>query len=239
MKQFLIYSALLLVFIACEDIDVPKAMKTFDRAFVPVWYHTYQKDESNARKYASIFVQHWQDLKSEYQYIPIPSSDWEETYDCIDDLVEQAAIAIEQGDLPEAYLNLDGIRFELTELRKRYDISYYLDQLWDFQLAYDMVLQQTHPDVLYIKEWHEFDCLVEDMNLAWQEVEQANLDRIWDKEKEQIWHQLKATIRQQLSEFDATVKEATIEETLLYSNILQIEPNMLELIYLFGDFKFD
>lgn len=236
MNRFLVLLSTCLMFNSCEELDIKQEMIKFDRVFIPTWYYCYTKDVVHVTAASNAMMQQWQNLKTDYQYISGPSADWQETYDCIDELLAQSVQAIGNKNLSTALNYLEGIRFELTELRRRYDIPYYLDNIWRFQSAYDLVLQFAHPDYIFITEWHEFDCLVEDMNLAWAELVNNKLDSNWDSTKQRQFKALKTNITEQLKKFDRDVKKANIESNLLYSNIQQIQKPMLALIKLFGQF---
>ncbi|NJK82890.1 MAG: universal stress protein [Saprospiraceae bacterium] len=211
----------------CAELDIEQEMVQFDATFVPTWYHTYKQDGLRANTANETMMQQWQQLKTDYQYIIGPAVDWQETYNGLDELFEQASQAIANQDLSNALNYLEGIRFEWMALRQRYDIPYYLDKIWVFQSAYDIVRQFAHPDCLFITEWHDFDCLVEEMNLAWAEVVAGKPNQNWNTTKQQQFEALKNSITAQVQKFDAIVKTASIEANLLYSNIVQIEPLLL------------
>jgi hypothetical protein len=236
MNRFLLLLFTCLLLSSCEELDIKQEMTQFDEVFIPTWYYSYTKDLVRASMAANTMMQQWQNLKTDYQYISGSSVDWQETYDCIDELMSQSIQAIEQKNLTHALNYLEGIKFELAELRRRYHIPYYLDKVWSFQSAYDLVYQFAHPDYIFTTEWHEFDCLVEDMNLAWAEVVNSKLDTNWNPTKQQRFEVLKTTITAQLKQFDRDVKKANVESDILYSKVKQIQTTMLALIKLFGQF---
>ena len=56
------------------------------------------------------------------------------------------------------------------DFRKRYKISYYLDRVYAFQIALDIVNETVQDDVLCWHSWDEFEQQVIEANQAWEKV---------------------------------------------------------------------
>lgn len=232
--QFLLLGFLL--FACANDTDVTHEMSKFDKAFVPVWYFVQSNNAKQAENHAYYLEQKWYDLKDNYQDVIGAEIVWEDTYNCVDELLISAFHNIEYHDIENAKYDLEGVQFELMELRTRYGIDYLLDYVWEFQMTYDLIKTLTN-EQYYYREWHEFDCLVEEMNYTWNDLLKAENNQFWNSSEQQTWRKCRTKISTLLFQYNGLLQQDTIDETLAIQRINDIEPVLLEMIQLFGDFE--
>lgn len=227
----------ILLFQACvEDSDLNFRMSQFDKAFVPVWYFAYTDQAKAAEKAAFHLAEEWDNLRSDYQDVIGLQVDWTETYACIDDFMVQALQNIEYHETENALIDLEYIKFELMGLRARYDIDYYLDNVWEFQSAYSLV-KELAATGYYFKEWGEFDCLVNEMNDSWELLQSADYTQLWTSTQFDQLEDYKTQISQQLAAFNYDLANLSIENESATLSADQIELPLLEMIKLFGAFE--
>lgn len=231
--QVVAFSFLLL---ACaNDTDITHEMSAFDEAFVPVWYFTHTENIQQAENHALYLEQKWYDLKNNYEDVIGAEVVWEDTYKCVDELITNALQNIEYHDLNAAEYDLEGVLFELMELRTRYGIDYYLDYLWEFQMTYDLVQELTHQEYYY-REWYEFDCLLDELNYNWNEVLKAENKQFWNSSEQQAWRNYRTEISVLLIHYNSSMQRSTIDTALVNTNIDTIEPALFKMLQLFGKF---
>lgn len=237
--KYLIHILLLnlILLTGCADeVDIQHEMRAFDKAFVPVWHFAHTGDIKNAESHALYLETKWYDLKNNYEDVIGVEMVWEDTYKCIDELITNALHNIEYQDLASAEYDLEGVRFELMELRTRYGIDYSLDYLWEFQMTYDLVQELTHQEYYY-REWYEFDCLLDELNYTWNDLLKADHNPFWNSSQERAWHTYQTQISVLLIHYNSSMQRNTIDTELVNSNIDAIEPILFKMFQLFGDFE--
>ncbi len=233
MFQLLILSFFL--FACANDTDVTYEMMKFDEAFVPVWYFTQTDNAQQTENHAVYLEQKWYDLKNDYENVIGAQIVWEDTYNCVDELLTSALRNIEYHDLVAAKYDLEGVQFELMELRTRYGIDYQLDYIWEFQATYDLVKDLTHQKYYY-REWYEFDCLLDELDYTWNDLLKAENNQFWNSSEQQAWRKYRTQISVLLFHYNTVMQQATIDEVLANQHINDIEPVLLNMIQLFGKF---
>lgn len=234
MFQFLLLSFLL--FACANDTDVTHEMMKFDEAFVPVWYFTHTDNAQQAENHAYYLEQKWYDLKNNYEDVVGAEIVWEDSYKCVDELLTSALRNVEYHDLKNAKYDLEGVQFELMQLRTRYGISYLLDYVWEFQMAYELVKTLTN-EQYYYREWHEFDCLVDEVNYTWNDLLKAGSNPFWNGQEQRIWKESRTEINVLLFQYNRLLGQSEIDEALANEYINDIEPVLLDMIRLFGAFE--
>jgi len=223
-----------LILVNCQETNVVEEMQHFDARFIPVWIAAKTGNTNNLQSAVTDLQNQWETLKSEYELEIGPTVDWLETYECLDDLMNQTTSALEREDMPSVLEYLDGIRFELIHLRNRYNVSYDLDKIWEFEMAYTLVKTMMQNPKQVLLELNELDCIVEDMNIAWEKVLKSNPIAMLPTEKKNIFKQFQQDIDAQLKTFNDEVAALNVESETVPDGILRIEQSLLGMLALFG-----
>ena len=182
----------LIVFLitSCVDQQVIDDMVKLDRAYIPTIYFLHQKDTSKAQLAYNAFYKEWQNLSKGYRKAYM-EEDWSHTISLIDGHIRKSGDAFQKKDHYWALCHLENARFEWTDLRRRYNIRYYIDYMYEFQVAWDVVIETVNDPVLCWLQWNEFEKQVEDAETAWKSLMNQPLDNelfnFTDAEKEQFF----------------------------------------------------
>ncbi|MEM6699827.1 MAG: hypothetical protein AAF599_15600 [Bacteroidota bacterium] len=229
---------ILLLFAACaEEEQLNQRMVAFDEALLPVWYFASQEQLEQAQQAIPVLEDQWHDLQADYLDIPGPRIAWEDTYECVSELMTAAIHAIDYQELGDAKEYLEAVNFELMNLRAAYNIKYAFDKVWEFKLNLDLV-EHLVEDYYYLVEPAEFDCLLVELNYRWQIVEHGALAKAndWDKIKTKRSKALKANIHNELHLLTKSVVDRSLEEDELDYEFGAVENVLNQLICLFGNF---
>lgn len=236
MKRILLYILVLPLFTAClEDEDIQNKIVAFDEAFVPVWYYAYTNQPEEVAQAVFYLDQAWAALRADYQDVVGYQSDWEETYNCVNDFIRGVVQAAEYHEVNTVLLDMEYIKFELMQLRARYEVDYYLDNVWAFQMDYALVKELTETGY-YFREWNEFDCLINEMNESWILLQEAVLLQDWLADNIAALTSFKQDLGVAVQDFNTQYKSINIESDDMVLNADAIERPLLSLIQLFGDF---
>lgn len=221
---------------ACEVKDIHKDMVQFDKAFIPAIYHVYHQDASRAKKAVFALAFQWQQFNQTYKNMLPRNEDWTETFRLVDGWLQDAFMAIDGNRWDLAWVQLDHVRFEWMELRMRHRIPYYLDNIWEFQMAYDLVIEVAKDPNLCMLQWTEFEELVYDLNQLWYPVEHERpLLAVWgwDPATFAQFETQRRTIAECLDRFNESVACADRENLAL--DCEDINPALWRMLALFGE----
>lgn len=221
---------------ACEVKDIHKDMVQFDKAYIPVLYHVYQRDAVRAKKAVFGLAFQWQQFDQAYRDMLPKNEDWTETFRLVDGWLHDAFTAIDGNRWDLALVQLDHVRFEWMELRMRHRIPYYLDNIWEFQMAYDRVMEVAKDPNLCMLEWSDFEELVTDLNQLWYPVrhERPVLTAWdWDLATFEEFETHRQTIGTCLERFNESVACADRENLAL--DCEDINPALWRMLTLFGE----
>ena len=148
--------------------------------------------------------------------------------------MNQTTLALEQKNMPSALEYLDGIRFELINLRSRYGIDYELDSVWEFEMAYSLVKSLLQDQAYFRMEWQEFDCVVEDMNQAWEKLLASHPEKGLSDDRKTTFRKHQKEIATYLKQFSEVVEKTSAESEVISYNLTVVEQPLLQIIQLFG-----
>ncbi|NJL74387.1 MAG: hypothetical protein HC892_04395 [Saprospiraceae bacterium] len=223
-----------LTFSACQEVNVVTEMQRFDESFIPVWVAARSGNPNSIELTIDKLREEWESLKNEYELEIEPTTDWLDTYECLDDLMNQTTLALEQKNMLSALEHLDGIRFELINLRSRYGIDYELDSVWEFEMAYSLVKSLLQDQAYFRMEWQEFDCVVEDMNQAWETLLESNPEKNLSDDRKTTFRKHQKEIATYLKQFSDVVEKTSAESEVISYNLAVVEQPLLQIIQLFG-----
>lgn len=241
MKMFIpsvLVACLVLGSAGCNVRTVKKGMIQFDQAFIPVFYYTYHGDMPRAKE-AILFLEfQWQRFRNQYQATLPENEDWQESFRLIDDWLGDAYFTIDFNERDLALVQLEHVRFELMQLRDRNRIDYYIDYLYDFQLAMGLVAETAEDERLCLLEWSEFEELVREANTAWIAVRDHRPDaELFEFDAHQLNRlaECKSAVGTALERFNELVREADRQQVALAARAM--EAKTLDLLLPFGHFE--
>ena len=224
---------------ACQQDRFKEDMIAFDKAFVPVYYHITLEDNYMAKRAVFRLDFQWQKFFNKYAEQFPEDENWTEGFRRANSWLQDAYTAIATNDVATAYMQLDHFRYEMIKLRARQEMPYYLDKVWDFQIALDMVMEVVRDPELCLVEWVHFEDMVAELDASWLALKHNEPEILlynWDKEKVKIFR----TKRNELGYCFEHFKEGllcTDDRRFIANNCDEIEPKLMELIALFGDFE--
>ena len=154
----------ILLFLSCNQNEIKSDMIKFDQAFIPLSHFVRQGELHKAGEVLPALNLQWKSIAQRYGEKE-DSDDWQETFRRIDNWFYSLYQAIDQKEQAWAMAQVEHIRYELIDFRNRNNISYYLDQVFEFQVALDIVNERAQDHVLC---WHTWDEFVEQVNEAKQ-----------------------------------------------------------------------
>lgn len=229
---------ILFLFTACvEEEKLSERMVNFDEALIPVWYFASNEQLVQAQQAIPVLEEQWYDLQADYLDIPGPRVAWEDTYECISELMTATIHAIEYHELVDAKDYLEAVNFELMNLRAEYKIEHDFDKVWEFKLNLDLV-HHLVDEYYYLVEPAEFDCILVELNYRWQVVEHSTLTKTnnWDNVKVKKSKKLKTNIHDELHLLTKAVMNRSLEEDELAYEFAPLDNALNQLICLFGNF---
>ncbi len=155
--------------------DLRRDMAHFDQAFIPLWFHVYEGNMTQAKKQVFVVNFKWQQLKNRYGEA-LEDGAWQDAFCRAEEWLGDAYAAIDQNKGRLALNQLNHVRYEMMELRSQYNIPYYLDEVYRFQEIVQAVAQVVHDDQLCLLEWNELEAMIGRMNTAWVRVKQLDWD---------------------------------------------------------------
>ncbi len=221
---------------SCQDIDYRKGMVHFDQAFLPVMLYVYEGNLVQAKKAVFNLNFQWRRLQNQHQGAIHSDTEWAERFRRIDGWLDDAYYAID-GNRPLTAINqLEHVKYELIALRRKYNIDYYLDYLYDFQSAADMLAETANDEMLCLLEWEEFTALGQHTEKQWRRVLIQPFDAElyeFDDEQVQLLRQRQAEVTRRLAHLSKVMECADREQIARAS--IALEPALMNVIRLFGD----
>lgn len=222
---------------ACDTDKLENVMIEFDRAFIPVFYYTYNEDLAEASKAMFVLERKWELFNYKIEKHSLTGHNWEESFVMISAWLEEANCAIKNQDADLALIQLDHARYELMDLRWREGMTYYLDKVWDLEATIDIVAQVSSSDMLELIDWKAFRLMTFDVEDAWNDVSNSS----WEKQN------FKFNSSEKKEEFNRklalgfAIKNFTIavdyaDSCDIVTAAKQMEKSYLEYISVFGDF---
>ncbi len=232
-----ILSILIILFMpACLSVDVVKKMVKVDQAYIPTIYYLKQEQGDNAMASMNLLMEEWQAL-SAAKRLAYLDENWQTAFARIDGLLRKATVALREKDFFWSRCQLENAMFEWNDLRKQYGMSYYVDYLYEFQMAWDVVQETIDDPVLCWLEWQEFEHQVEDANNAWKKLHRRGVE--WDvfevpEQHKRLFQDYKADLLKALEAFNREMKRADREQVAVVSR--EVTQKFEKLLNLFGNF---
>lgn len=242
MKYLLSFTLVLVMLTlpSCKVNTFKTEMVKLDQAYVPLFTSVHFKDQANANKAVFRLAFQWQQFQNKYKDAIAQNENWAESFRNTDCWLNDAFTAVNCAEWDLAYVQLDHVRYELMQIRRLYEMPYYLDYLWDFQMAMDMVLTTIeNPDVCE-QEWTHFEVIMQEMNDNWRIVEDYQPEVLiygWDSEKYAAFKQKRKEFATYLQQFNHQYVSCSEEARYYAIDYEELEPRLFELIAFFGDFN--
>lgn len=219
----------------CDTTQISKAMVRFDRAFIPALAYSYEGDVHQAKRSVFYLEFQWQKLKKQYQgYLPGEA----EALNRIDNWLGDAYYAIDANNMVTAANQLEHVKYEFMELRRRYGLGYYLDGLYEFQDDIGFLAEAAEDEMMCLVEWGDYEHLLYQAIEDWKAIRGQQLDAELYEFDEARLRQLAVrqdAMQEALYDFAETFGSANRRQLAIASQTLQ--PALLEVLKLFGNFE--
>ncbi|MEM9922028.1 MAG: hypothetical protein AAF990_28245 [Bacteroidota bacterium] len=221
----------------CDEETVQKEMIQFDQAFIPVWYYSHQSQLVLAERSFYYLEDRWQQVEERYLQEQPEDVAFPESFERVRGWLGDAGQSIREGNLNNTLIQLDHLRYELMALRRQEDMDYYLDPVWDMEVALFEVVETAQDRMLQLVDYEAFDCRVEEVFQAWGRVLNAQLDaRLfgWEEVKLETFRDRQWRLTSQLAYFREAVACGDGEQFGLEAE--QLKAAYLDFIAVFGRF---
>ena len=219
----------------CDATQIRKAMVHFDRAFIPVLAYSFEGDIHQAKRSVFYLEFQWQKLKKQYQaYLPEEA----EALNRINSWLGDAYYAIDANNLTLAANQLEHVKYEFMELRQKYGVDYYLDNLYNFQDAIGLLSEAAGDELMCHMEWGEYEHLLQKAIEDWQAIRAQPIDSALHEFDEARLQQLaykQDAMEAVLLQFAETFSCANRQQLAIASQSLQ--PAFFEVLRMFGNFE--
>lgn len=216
--------------------DIRRDMAQFDQAFIPLWFHVYEGNMTEAKKGVFMVNFKWRQLKNRYGRA-LEDGMWQDAFCRAEEWLSDAFAAIDQNKERLALNQLNHVRYELMELRSQYNIPYYLDEVYRFQEIVRSVAEVVHDDKLCLLEWSELEAMIGRMNTAWVRVKQLEWEPALyelDRKGQEKIQNTQDRITTHLLNFNEQLAQAN--QLLLAEAVRPLEREALYQMRLFGKF---
>ena len=211
--KYLFTFTLLTTISACNNDALEEAMVDFDKAFIPVFYHTYNQDIDSAKRAMLVLDRKWETLDLQFEKKANDAHNWKASFRMVTIWLDEATCAINSQDADLALIQLD------------------------LEAAIDIVVQVSNDSMLDLLEWQEFIPMVYDVETTWTDV----LNSSWKKEhfdfdaSEELEEATRKTaLGFAIKDFTKAVKDA--DRCMVKDAAKEMEAAYLEYIFFFGDF---
>ncbi|MCI5081075.1 MAG: hypothetical protein MRY78_05255 [Saprospiraceae bacterium] len=154
-------------------MDIQEKMEPFDEALIPLWMYLKNNDMYMAKR--AVFSTHfqWQQMKQKCVMAYPKREDWAATFDRSEEWLQDAIYAVDANCGDVAQNQLRHLRYELANLRERYDIDYLFDDLYAFEDQAAVVVTIADDAMLCLLDWNEFEVENQLLNQLWTNVKVA------------------------------------------------------------------
>lgn len=157
-----------LIILLQTPTGIQKDLAKFDEAFIPVWYHTYKEELPEAVNSLSNLSHQWGEFQKKYpDYYP-NDEEWPAFAGIVGERLEEVADALSEHNIELAYNQLDMVKYEMFDLRRRKKIVYSLDAWYDLHELTFEITCTANDDLLDLLEWSEFAMLVNQLDQRWE-----------------------------------------------------------------------
>ena len=239
--KYLLRSVLALAMVlstySCDVQDIKEDMVHFDQAFIPVWTYAYEGNTQKAKAAVFYLEFRWQRLYGKYRDA-VPEEAWQESFRRVNEWLGDVYYAIDADESQLALSQLEHVRYELQQLRRRYHVDYHLDHLYDFQDELAILIEAANDERLCMMEWAEFEELSVAALQQWRGVMVRDFDAGFyglDAEEERLYYAYILEMEEALRSFADIVESADREAIAAES--AHLESAFVPLLRLFGNFK--
>lgn len=225
-------------FQACEEAPekLAEEMISFDQVFVPIFYQTWEQNPVQLPQRLQSLTTRWNHLKKVCNRQLQVLENGEYSVAMIDQWLGEAVYALSVYDWQAGMTKLDHVRYEMMQIRECNQISYYLDKVWDFQMAFELVREASNDPMLCLLSWSEFRILVENLDAGWKRLSQEKNDYapfVLTADKKRVLGEQQQVIGSELARLQAIMDCADREE--IASHVSRLEPFVFQFIRLFGE----
>ncbi len=242
MKPLIKWISLLLFIVSLSTCANPtvlvKDMAAFDRAYIPVFYYTYNNQQEEAKKAMLYLNQQWGHFSKKYSKAYASSEDWMESIRRMAVWIDGAKCALEDGDTQQAFFQLDHARYELMDIRWRGNIDYYLDYVWDLEATISIAKEVANDPMLELMDWNDFIMISKDVQTAYEEMaeQKMNMGRYnMSNSKQLVLIEKQKELKTSIDAFLDAVNCA--DGCVFAEKSIEMESAYLNYLHVFGDFE--
>jgi hypothetical protein len=247
-RSLLFILLVILTFGCAKEPEQPKILKSMaklDQAFVPAFIFVDLSKPREAIIAVNGFRKEWDNFYNKYyelefKYgVDIVDQFWKEDFDKVKTLVASVEEDVKKEKLRIARQKLNKIRVLLKELRHRNGLSYFLDDMTDFQITLDEIFSVLKREGgLRDRDFVKLDELTKEIRGKWDRLSQTDIDKdtfgFDDKKIEAVKNRISYEV-ESLDHFSIAVE--TNEEDRIFQAALELKPNYIVLYKAFGNFK--
>ncbi len=221
----------------CFENDLRKNMVAVDQAYIPTVFFIKKEKKEEARTSMLLLQREWQNLMKSKEQLYLNK---EEEYVVaeIDLLLEAAAVAIVDQNLYQALCRLEDARFLWNDWRVCNDMTYYLDYLYEFQMAWEVVVESLEdPDRCWLN-WQIFHQDVMIASQAWSIAYRAEVE--WELfptvgHNQMLFAEYRTALETELKRLVEAVDQGQLDKTIQEAEF--VSEKFDDLLNLFGNFN--
>ena len=228
---------LLLFSTSCTNYELLEDMAAVDQAYIPTVYYLKYQNLEKAKPAMKTLQRRWQQLAYTSHQVQL---DEEEIYKAneVKKLMEAAARAMLDQDSYHAYCSLQDAQILWSDWRACQGMEYYLDHLYAFQLAWEVVLEHLEEPSICQLDWEQAYLDINVAQQAWVRVKYAMVE--WDlfsisPEDIRNFDQYKDHVNDAMKNFVQEANWAQLENMIYEASVVTRTLN--ELLNVFGHFE--
>lgn len=244
MKRIPIFSLAtlwLLTSLQCQtevpETNIQRDFARFDQAYLPVLFYVCDNNTYQAKRAVFHLEYHWQQLYNRYEFNR-SEPEWRGTFRRVNTQLNEAYTAIDANNPTVALVQLEMVKQELMDFRALYHIEYYLDNLFEFQAAVDVLKATTEDEMLYMMEWEDVMDMAEALENKWKAVTKTKLEAAifeFDENKTWKWHTTMESVSEKVGMVQEAMNHADRAKVAAASE--KLDRTLKEVIRLFGSFE--
>lgn len=168
---FIFFAVLLATTLQGQHQTLEEKMTSIDRSLIHALYDAHTGDLKAAKNSVTTVANRWEIFNLRYRNYQKNNEDWTESFRKATEWLEDARMAIKDGDKYDSFILLDHFRYELILIRFRMEnYDYFIDDLWDLEAVIDIMSETSASMDLCCLESCEFDELIIETNLLWHKI---------------------------------------------------------------------
>lgn len=220
----------------CQPAGIQKSMVHFDQAFLPVYKYAYEGNMNEAKQAIFFLEFQWQQLRNQHEFAR-QDANWRNAFSKTDKALGDAYYAIDDNNSRLAFEKLEVAKNAMMALREQYRIDYYLDYLFDFQEAAQLVTETSTDQMLCLMGWGELEDMAQAATNAWRDAQHEPVDVALyelDSEKLMLLKDKMQVVALALDDMNAAMESAN--RAKVATACKKLEPAYLEVLWMFGNF---